>query len=112
MKRSAFTRLAAIGVLVALLPAGHPGRAFAQISQDQPRGSVRVEAGTVIGTVWNRNDTPVASPRLRLRDATTGRIVRTTQGDDLGRFTFLRVPAGSYIVELVDQSGSILALGQ
>jgi len=112
MKRSAFSRLAAVAVLVALLPAGHPGRAFAQISQGQPGGPVRVEAGTVIGTVWDRNDMPVAGPRLRLRDATTGRIVRTTQGDALGRFTFLRVPAGSYLVELVDQSGNVLALGQ
>jgi hypothetical protein len=111
MKRSAFTRLAAVAVLVALLPAGSGGLA-AQISQGQPRGAARADAGTVIGTVWNRNDTPVATPRLRLRDATTGRIVQTTQGDPLGRFTFLRVPAGSYLVELVDQSGNVLALGQ
>jgi hypothetical protein len=112
MKRSAFTRLAAVAVLVALLPTGRAGLALGQISQDQSWGPVRVDAGTIIGTVWNRNDTPVATPRLRLRDATTGRIVQTTQGDSLGRFTFLRVPAGSYLVELVDQSGNVLALGQ
>jgi hypothetical protein len=54
----------------------------------------------------------VALPRLRLRDATTGQIVRVTQGDDRGRFTFLKVPSGSYLVELVDRSGTVLALGQ
>ena len=112
MTRSSFGRMLAVTVLVALLPAGHIGRAFGQAASGQPRIAARVDAGTVVGTVWNRNDTPVANPRLRLRDVANGQIVRTTQGDELGRFTFLRVAPGSYLVELVDRSGNVLALGQ
>jgi hypothetical protein len=38
--------------------------------------------------------------------------VRSTHGDELGRFTFLKVAAGSYIVELVDDNHNVLALGE
>jgi hypothetical protein len=108
MTRSVFARVTALAAVIALLPTGH----LPWVSAQSSFGPIRADAGTVTGTVWNRNDTPVALPRMRLRDVTTGRIVRVTQGDDLGRFTFLKVSSGSYIVELVDGSGSVLALGQ
>jgi hypothetical protein len=111
MTRSVFARVAALAAVIALLPTGHLSWVSAQSAQSS-FGPIRADAGTVTGTVWNRNDTPVALPRVRLRDVTTGRIVRVTQGDDLGRFTFVKVPSGSYIVELVDRSGTVLALGQ
>jgi hypothetical protein len=111
MSRSVLTRVAAMAVVIALLPAGHLTRARAQGGAGPLRGPIRADAGTVTGTVWNRNDTPVVPARLRLRDVTSGRVVRTTEGDQLGRFTFLKIPPGSYIVELVDNSGSVLALG-
>lgn len=111
MRRSVLARVMAIVAVVALLPAGHLTLARAQSGADPLRGPVRADAGSVTGTVWNRNDTPVFPARLRLRDVTSGSIVRTTEGDHLGRFTFVRVPPGSYIVELVDNSGSVMALG-
>ena len=112
MKWTLFPRLAALVAIVALLPVGHLTRAQAKTAQGAQRAPVRADAGTVIGTVWNRHDTPVALARLRLRDMTSGKIVKTAQADDAGRFTFLKVPPGSYLVELVDHSGSVLALGQ
>ena len=111
MTRSVFARVTALAAVIALLPTGQLSWVSAQSAQSS-FGPIRADAGTVTGTVWNRNDTPVALPRLRLRDVTTGRVVGVTQGDDLGRFTFVRVSSGSYIVELVDRSGSVLALGQ
>jgi len=112
MKRSVSVRLVAFAALVALLPAGHLGGAYGQTPAMVPEIATRANAGTVIGTVWNRDEVPVAHARLRLRDVTSGQIVRTTQADERGRFTFVKVPPGSYIVELVDSSGNILALGQ
>jgi hypothetical protein len=111
MTRSVLARVTALAAVIALLPTGHLSWVSAQGAQSSI-GPVRADAGMVTGTVWNRNDTPVALPRLRLRDVTTGRVVQVSQGDDLGRFTFVRVPSGSYVVELVDRSGTVLALGQ
>ena len=88
MTRSVFARVTALAAVIALLPTGHLSWVSAQSAQSS-FGPIRADAGTVTGTVWNRNDTPVVLPRLRLRDVTTGHIVRVTQGDDLGRFTFL-----------------------
>ena len=67
---------------------------------------------TVQGTAWNADNTPVKNAHLRLRNVTTGRIETTAIGDDLGRFTFSNIDGGTYLVELVSESGRILAVGQ
>lgn len=68
------------------------------------------QAGVISGTAWNR-DSPIADARLRLRDVSSGLILMATQADVLGRFRFLRVPPGSYVVELVDEKDCVLGLG-
>jgi hypothetical protein len=70
------------------------------------------QPGTVTGIAWHRDNTPVSHALLRLRDVTAGRIVGGTQADAAGRFSFTSVPAGSYIVELVDEDGAVRGLGQ
>jgi hypothetical protein len=69
------------------------------------------QPGAVIGTVWRQDNSPIANGLLRLRNVTTGRIVLGTQSDAMGRFSFPQVAQGSYIVELVDDAGSIRAVG-
>jgi hypothetical protein len=61
--------------------------------------------------VWRSDDTPLPDAPLQLRDLSTGQIVGSTRANELGRFSFSRVPAGKYIVELVDENRNILALG-
>ena len=97
-------------MVLALMPCGSPGVA----AQDalQLNESVSTRGGTVTGTVWRRDDSPLPDAPLQLRDVTTGQVVRSTRGDRAGRFTFVKVNAGSYIVELVDESRNVLALGQ
>jgi hypothetical protein len=41
----------------------------------------------------------------------TGKITGAALADDHGQFRLDQVPAGTYIVELVDESGSVLAVG-
>ena len=74
--------------------------------------SVVQQPGTVTGIAWHRDNTPVSHALLRLRDVTSGRIIRGTQADAAGRFSFATVPSGSYIVELVDEDGGIRGVGQ
>src|SRR5688572_30777495 len=74
--------------------------------------AVMRQPGTVTGTAWHSDNTPVSHAWLRLRDVATGRIVIRTQADAAGRFTFRPVPSGTYLVELVDESDRILGAGQ
>ena len=69
-------------------------------------------ASAIAGTVVNGNDQPVPAARLRLRELETGRILMTTRGDEDGRFMFSGVPAGSYVVELVDDGSHVQGVTQ
>ena len=70
------------------------------------------QGGTILGTAYQHDKTPLGHARLRLRNVTTGQIVTATQADADGRFHFDRIAAGSYVVELVDDTGAVRALGQ
>lgn len=52
---------------------------------------------------------PVKRATVRARDAAGG-IVGTTSTDESGHFAFLLPRAGTYYVELVDESGRVLAV--
>ena len=86
--------------------------AAAQTPAAGPRATLTSQAGSIAGTVLDGLDQPIPAARLRLRDLTRGRIVMTTRGDEQGRFQFSGVPSGQYVVEFVDEGGSVRALGQ
>ena len=66
---------------------------------------------TVQGMAWNADNSPVKSPHVRLRNVTTGRVEAAAVGDDMGSFAFSGLEGGTYFVELVNDSGRILAVG-
>lgn len=70
----------------------------------------RVEPGTVRGVVWNSDNAPVANANVRLRNLETGRIVASGETSTSGQFVFADVIRSSYLVELVSDSGKVLAV--
>ena len=80
-----------------------------------PAGPSAIGARTsskVLGVVWNADSTPVPSARVRLRNMTTGRVEATAVANATGRFTFESLETGSYVIEFVDETGKVRALGQ
>ena len=70
-----------------------------------------VHAGTIAGSAWNADNSPIPGARLRLRNVVTGQIAGAAVADEAGQFTFADVAPGSYVVELVSESGKILTVG-
>jgi len=112
MRRTVQLKVAALLAVLALLPAGP----LATAAQNRPDGqldeSLSPQGGTVTGTVSRSDNTPLPAAPLQLRDVSTGQIVRSTRANELGRFTFPKVSAGNYVVELVDERRNVLALGE
>ena len=68
--------------------------------------------GTSIrGNAWTADNQPIPAARLRLRNLGTGKVEAATQANDAGEFTFANPEGGSYLVELVNESGRVLAVG-
>ena len=66
----------------------------------------------MVGFVWTDADTPVAYPRLAIRELTDGRVAARTTGTDLGEFRFDGLASGSYVIELLDDADRVQAVGQ
>jgi hypothetical protein len=72
---------------------------------------VAARATVILGTAWNSDNTPIPSARVRLRNVQTGKIDATAIASDLGQFSFDGMESGSYVIELVSDSGKVLAIG-
>lgn len=74
--------------------------------------AVRVSPVRVVGFAWNADYTPVAYPRLRIRDLRDGLVAANTTGTELGEFRFDELKGGTYLIELVDADDRVLSVGQ
>jgi hypothetical protein len=81
-----------------------------QASPTRARAAVPQPA-SVVGAAWNADGSGIPGARLRLRNVVTGKIQATATADDSGQFRFETVSAGTYVIELVDETGKGLALG-
>ena len=112
MTRTVQLKVAAWLTVLALLPAAPLTTAAQNRPAVQLDDSLSAKSGTVTGTVWRSDNTPLPDAQLQLRDTTTGQVVGSTRANELGRFTFPKVKAGNYVVELVDENRNVLALGE
>jgi hypothetical protein len=81
------------------------------IQREQPGVPAPSTQVRISGTVITRDEPPRPAKRatVRARD-TAGQIVATTTTDDNGHFAFLMDRAGTYYVEVVDETGRVLAV--
>jgi len=63
---------------------------------------------TIAGKAVTATNAPVSSATLRLRDVRFGRLVSTTVTDRAGQFDFKGVDTGTYLVEMMSQSGNVV----
>jgi hypothetical protein len=83
----------------------------------QARGRMREAAAVtrpatrIVGTVWTAENTPIAMARLRLRNATTGRIEATVVANDAGQFVIPGIEGGPFVVEYLSSDDRVLAVG-
>ncbi len=66
----------------------------------------------VVGVAWTSDNEPIPNPRLRLRDVVSGGVAASARGNDVGEFVFDELGAGTYLVELVDRSDRVQAVGE
>ena len=67
--------------------------------------------GTVQGTAWRGDTTPLPQARIRLRNLHTGRGVAVAVTNSDGRFRFDLVEPGAYVVELLSANDKVIAVG-
>ena len=83
MRRSVQLKVAALLTAFTLLPVGQLALAGQSLPEVQLNEPLSARGGTVTGTVWRTDDTPVPDASLQLRDVATGEIVRTTRANDV-----------------------------
>jgi len=64
----------------------------------------------IIGTVIDIRQAPVGRARLQLRDLTTGQIKQVADSGEGGEYEFDIDDPGTYVVEMVLDSGQVVAL--
>lgn len=110
-------RLAKVSLLAVCLAAAPLAEPRASGPVDDPRGPANsaaraVRATSILGAAWKADNSPIPEARLRLRNVITGRVEATTIADTAGQFTFSNVEGGTYVVELLNESGRVLTVGQ
>ena len=74
-----------------------------------PHG-ITVSGMTIVGSAWKADNTPIPHAKVRLRNVVTGKLVAAAEADDGGEFVFDKIETGSYLVELVSDSGKVMAV--
>jgi hypothetical protein len=93
-------RFLALALTLAMVTLGLPSVSFAAGPQT---------TGQVAGTAQTGAGSPIANATVRLRNTGTGEVAGTSRTAADGAYSFGNVPAGNYVVELVDANGAVTA---
>ena len=92
-------KLVSIGLIAAMTMAVSSSALLAQ------------SVGTVTGVARGNHLQSINGVNVQLRNIRTGNVVSTAVTTDEGAFTFPSLPAGDYVVEVVDAVGKVLGTG-
>jgi len=65
--------------------------------------------GSIAGTASSSSGQSMANATVHLRNASTGQLAGSTTTNGAGAYSFTGLPAGQYVVEVVNGSGEIVA---
>jgi hypothetical protein len=92
-------RFFALALVCALVGLGLPSTTFA---------AARQQNGQISGTARTQGGQALANTTVRIRNVGTGQPAGTAQTSATGEFSFSNLPAGSYIIEIVDANGQVI----
>jgi hypothetical protein len=104
-----YARRVAVSVALAALAMASTGAAVGTAGGPPV---MRRTAAVVRGVVWKADNSPFPNPKVRLRNLHSGRVEASAVGTEVGQFNFSQVEGGTYLVELVDDNGKVIAVGQ
>ncbi len=112
-------------IAAALIGLACTAASFAQSPPVRPRSMARTVSaaaslggrGAALATVvsafvWNGQNDPVKDVTVRLRNVHTGHVEGTTVSDADGRVTFTHIEEGTYVLEVMNAKGAVVATGQ
>jgi hypothetical protein len=90
-------------------PAGAATKKIVKPTTSKP--AAKASDSVIAGTVIDQNALPLPNAHVRLRNLQTKDIEQNTTTNTRGEFVFVVKPELPYVVELVDRSGQIVAVG-
>lgn len=111
-------KLSLVGVMLStsMVSAQQPVRPSAPGTTRQPASATAQRATREIrslinGVAVNSDQTPVPNAPVRLRNLAVNAIDQIITSNEAGEFTFVTQPGVAYVVEIADQSGRTIAVG-
>ena len=92
----------------AVRPAAKAARQSAEVAA---RRAPRETRSLINGVALNRDHTPLPKASVRLRNLEVNAIEEIVTSNELGQFNFIARPQIAYVVEIVDQAGRTIAVG-
>jgi len=65
----------------------------------------------ILGNAWTADSTPIPRARVRLRNVASGKVEAAAIANEAGQFAFPNIEGGTYVVELVNEAGSVMTVG-
>jgi len=73
--------------------------------------AVDTRSTSVMGFAWSADNEPLPNVEVQLRSLLNGTVEARSRTTDAGEFLFTDLEGGTYVVELVNDSGNVVALG-